>query len=115
MLDSEVLEGVPLLVVCNKCDQEVITITVIDGICKGKNVLQEALSVAQIKDAFAKATQKIGRRDCHVIRASALNGCVLCACIMTFRLCSTNIHESIDWICDHVVRNAARRPPREAS
>uniref|UniRef100_A0A8C2K407 ADP-ribosylation factor-related protein 1 n=1 Tax=Cyprinus carpio TaxID=7962 RepID=A0A8C2K407_CYPCA len=56
MISSEVLEGVPLLVLANKQDVE------------------NCLSVPDIKTAFSDCAPKIGKRDCLVQPCSALSG-----------------------------------------
>uniref|UniRef100_A0A8C1KL68 ADP-ribosylation factor-related protein 1 n=1 Tax=Cyprinus carpio TaxID=7962 RepID=A0A8C1KL68_CYPCA len=58
MISSEVLEGVPLLVLANKQDVE------------------NCLSVPDIKTAFSDCAPKIGKRDCLVQPCSALSGYV---------------------------------------
>ncbi|ROK31089.1 Stathmin-3 [Anabarilius grahami] len=58
MISSEVLEGVPLLVLANKQDVE------------------NCLSVPDIKTAFSDCAPKIGKRDCLVQPCCALSGYV---------------------------------------
>ncbi|XP_016403245.1 ADP-ribosylation factor-related protein 1-like, partial [Sinocyclocheilus rhinocerous] len=58
MISSEVLEGVPLLVLANKQDVE------------------NCLSVSDIKTAFSDCAPKIGKRDCLVQPCCALSGYV---------------------------------------
>uniref|UniRef100_A0A3Q3EG32 ADP-ribosylation factor-related protein 1 n=1 Tax=Labrus bergylta TaxID=56723 RepID=A0A3Q3EG32_9LABR len=56
MISSEVLEGVPLLVLANKQD------------------VPNCLSVPDIKTAFSDSAPKIGKRDCLVQPCTALTG-----------------------------------------
>uniref|UniRef100_UPI0037E7B825 ADP-ribosylation factor-related protein 1 n=1 Tax=Semicossyphus pulcher TaxID=241346 RepID=UPI0037E7B825 len=56
MISSEVLEGVPLLVLANKQD------------------VPDCLSVPDIKTAFSDSAPKIGKRDCLVQPCTALTG-----------------------------------------
>uniref|UniRef100_A0A3Q3K0X7 ADP-ribosylation factor-related protein 1 n=1 Tax=Monopterus albus TaxID=43700 RepID=A0A3Q3K0X7_MONAL len=56
MISSEVLEGVPLLVLANKQD------------------VLNCLSVSDIKTAFSDCAPKIGKRDCLVQPCTALTG-----------------------------------------
>ncbi|XP_014023563.1 ADP-ribosylation factor-related protein 1 [Salmo salar] len=56
MISSEVLEGVPLLVLANKQDVE------------------NCMSVPDIKTAFSDCAPKIGKRDCLVQPCTALTG-----------------------------------------
>ncbi|CAH1775001.1 unnamed protein product [Owenia fusiformis] len=56
MIQSEVLLGVPLLVLANKQD------------------LKNCMSTSEVKQAFHDSAQKIGKRDCKVLGVSALNG-----------------------------------------
>jgi len=56
LLDSQTLEGVPLLLVCNKQD------------------IEGCLAVPEIKTAFHESVAKLGHRDCTVLAVSALNG-----------------------------------------
>jgi len=56
ILDSETLNGIPLLIVCNKQD------------------IEDCLSVADIKTVFHESVEKIGHRDCTVMSVSALDG-----------------------------------------
>ncbi|XP_040494544.1 ADP-ribosylation factor-related protein 1 isoform X1 [Ursus maritimus] len=56
MVTSEVLDGVPILVLANKQDVET------------------CLSIPDIKTAFSDCTSKIGRRDCLTQACSALTG-----------------------------------------
>lgn len=81
MISSEVLEAVPLLLLGNKQD------------------LNSCLSVGNIKDAFKDSAHKIGRRDCHIMGTSALNG--------------DGVDEGIRWIVDCVKRNTFLRPPTQ--
>jgi len=56
ILDSETLNGIPLLIVCNKQD------------------IEDCLSVADIKTVFHESVEKIGHSDCTVMSVSALDG-----------------------------------------
>ncbi|XP_070555841.1 ADP-ribosylation factor-related protein 1-like isoform X2 [Ptychodera flava] len=56
MIESEALEGVPVIVLANKQD------------------VQGCLNVDQIKSLFNQSAAKIGRRDCKMQGVSALTG-----------------------------------------
>eukprot|EP00056_Hartaetosiga_gracilis_P010587 m.157899 g.157899 ORF g.157899 m.157899 type:complete len:197 (-) comp13351_c0_seq1:291-881(-) len=56
LLSSRKLEGVPLLILCNKQDVE------------------GALSTEEVKRIFNRSAHKLGLRDCKVLGVSALNG-----------------------------------------
>jgi len=56
MLSSDHIEGMPLILVCNKQD--------LDG----------CMSVTDVKTVFHESVEKLGRRDCTVLPVSALNG-----------------------------------------
>jgi len=56
ILDSEVIEGVPVAIVCNKQD------------------IEDCLTIAEIKNVFHESADKIGHRDCTVLAVSALDG-----------------------------------------
>jgi ADP-ribosylation factor related protein 1 len=79
MITNEHLAGVPLLFVCNKQD------------------MHGSLSTTQIKEAFSDSARKMGKRECCVRGASALQG--------------AGITEGIDWVTEAVVRNCDVRPP----
>ncbi|XP_013419271.1 ADP-ribosylation factor-related protein 1-like [Lingula anatina] len=81
MITSSALDSVPLLVVVNKQD------------------LEECMSVAEVKEVFNTSAHKIGRRSCHLLGASALNG--------------EGIDEGIHWVVTAVEANSQRRPPTE--
>uniref|UniRef100_A0A8C9ZMJ1 ADP-ribosylation factor-related protein 1 n=1 Tax=Sander lucioperca TaxID=283035 RepID=A0A8C9ZMJ1_SANLU len=66
MISSEVLEGVPLLVLANKQD------------------VPDCLSVADIKTAFSDSAPKIGKRDCLVQPCTAVQS--LCSAPTAGRL-----------------------------
>ncbi len=77
MVDSPHLEGVPLLILANKQDVEVI-----ESACFVRRVahrlaryLQGSLSVHDIKVELNKSAAKLGRRDCKVKAVSAKQGC----------------------------------------
>lgn len=56
MIENKELEGVPLLVVCNKQDVE------------------GAMSVQEVKAVFNESAYKLGMRDCKVENTSAVSG-----------------------------------------
>eukprot|EP00055_Hartaetosiga_balthica_P018110 m.128688 g.128688 ORF g.128688 m.128688 type:complete len:197 (+) comp9453_c1_seq3:2221-2811(+) len=56
LLSNRELEGVPLLILCNKQDTE------------------GAMTTDEVKRTFNRSAHKLGLRDCKVIGASALNG-----------------------------------------
>jgi hypothetical protein len=57
MIASELLKGIPLLVLANKQD------------------LQDSMGVREVKPIFNQNAHLIGQRDCMVMPVSALNGC----------------------------------------
>ena len=56
MIASELLKGIPLLVLANKQD------------------LQDSMGVREVKPIFNQNAHLIGQRDCMVMPVSALNG-----------------------------------------
>lgn len=58
MIASELLKGIPLLVLANKQD------------------LQDSMGVREVKPIFNQNAHLIGQRDCMVMPVSALNGYV---------------------------------------
>lgn len=56
MIASELLKGIPLLVLANKQD------------------LQDSMGVREVKPIFNQNAHLIGQRDCMVMPISALNG-----------------------------------------
>lgn len=56
MIASDLLKGVPLLVLANKQD------------------LQDSMGVREVKPIFNQNAHLIGQRDCMVMPVSALNG-----------------------------------------
>ncbi|XP_078105470.1 ADP-ribosylation factor-related protein 1 isoform X1 [Sander vitreus] len=93
MISSEVLEGVPLLVLANKQD-----VPVLYDLFDSLRRVQDCLSVADIKTAFSDSAPKIGKRDCLVQPCTALTG--------------DGVNEGIEWMVKCVVRNI-HRPPRQ--
>ncbi|KAL1433713.1 hypothetical protein MTO96_012249 [Rhipicephalus appendiculatus] len=79
MVGNDALHGVPILMVANKQD------------------ISGCYSAAEIRQLFRESSHLIGRRDCHLIGASALHG--------------EGINEGIEWITQCVKRNILR-PPR---
>ncbi|CAN8001525.1 unnamed protein product [Ixodes hexagonus] len=76
MIGNDALHGVPVLMVANKQD------------------IAGCYSVAEIRQHFRDSSQLIGRRDCHLIGASALHG--------------EGINEGIEWVTQCVKRNLLR-------
>ncbi|KAG0439600.1 hypothetical protein HPB47_016592 [Ixodes persulcatus] len=76
MIGNDALHGVPVLMVANKQD------------------IAGCYSVAEIRQHFRESSHLIGRRDCHLIGASALHG--------------EGINEGIEWITQCVKRNILR-------
>lgn len=76
MIRSDALHGVPVLIVANKQD------------------IPGCHSVAEIRQLFRECSHLIGRRDCHMLGASALHG--------------DGINEGIEWVTQCVKRNILR-------
>lgn len=58
MVDSRHADGLPILVLVNKCD------------------IEGAMSISEVKEVFNESAPKLGVRDCKVLHASAVTGCV---------------------------------------
>lgn len=82
MIQNEQLIGLPLLVACNKQD-----------------LVDECMSIPEIKKQFNKSSSQIGIRNCMVTSTSALTG--------------EGVHEGINWMKECVEANCSKRPPRE--
>ncbi|XP_059426336.1 ADP-ribosylation factor-related protein 1-like isoform X1 [Carassius carassius] len=100
MISSEVLEGVPLLVLANKQDVEVALCSFISTLscndCAACLVRQNCLSVPDIKTVFSDCAPRIGKRDCLVQPCSALSG--------------QGVNDGIEWMVKCVIRNIHRHP-----
>uniref|UniRef100_A0A3P8Y9G0 ADP-ribosylation factor-related protein 1 n=1 Tax=Esox lucius TaxID=8010 RepID=A0A3P8Y9G0_ESOLU len=94
MISSDVLEGVPLLVLANKQDVEVYHL--VGGGFEDR--ASDCMSVPDIKTAFSDCAPKIGKRDCLVQPCTALTG--------------QGVNEGIEWMVKCVIRNI-HRPPRQ--
>eukprot|EP00035_Acanthoeca_spectabilis_P006506 m.125352 g.125352 ORF g.125352 m.125352 type:complete len:202 (+) comp13536_c0_seq5:254-859(+) len=56
MVDSRHADGLPILVLVNKCD------------------IEGAMSISEVKEVFNESAPKLGVRDCKVLHASAVTG-----------------------------------------
>lgn len=108
MVSHPRLEGVPLLVVCNKQDVEVPLLPMtLSPYC-----LQDAMTIADVKSVFNQSAYKLGVRDCKVHSISAMNGCVHLFAVFgraDVRL-RDNVRACVEWMVKAVLRNPSRPP-----
>ena len=88
MLQSESLDGVPLLLLANKQDLSVslhkhsTSVSCYSLLCdlfnlfynRTLHVLQDCMSVSDIRTEFKEKAHHLGHRDCTVMAVSALTG-----------------------------------------
>ncbi|XP_022252483.1 ADP-ribosylation factor-related protein 1-like, partial [Limulus polyphemus] len=61
-------------------------------------ILQDCMSVRDIRQVLRESAHLLGRRDCHMLGASALRG--------------DGIHDGIEWLVECVKRNIVRPAKR---